>query len=294
MSCSEKKTNLEIISSAILSGIPGGSGITKVKEHYYVIGDNSPFLYKLDGSFKVASKVKIFDNSHGVIPKHLKPDFEAMENINDEEIIVFGSGSKSPVRDIFLRVSLKDSIQVKSYSITEFYKKLKGLNELKGKELNIEAVAYLNDTLYLFNRKPNLIFIFSYKDFINHLDDSTFVPAVHTLTYKLPSINGIEAGFSGAATFKDFPRIYFTASVENTPNAYDDGAILGSFVGTIDITNNKLPGEIKYSQLTTPLPVKVESIAIENISTGGDMEFVLVTDSDGKESLIFKCQLKLE
>lgn len=294
MSCLEKKLSLEVLDTRVLHEVPGGSGIIKAGEHYYIIGDNSPFLYKTDSSFRVISKIPIYANKDSVIPKHLKPDFEAIENIKDEEIIVFGSGSKSPVRDVFLRIFLKDNLRVKTYSISGLYSHLKSLKELENKELNIEAAAYSGDRLYLFNRKPNLIFMFFYADLIKYVEGEAGLPDIEIMIFKLPSINGIEAGFSGAAAYKDIPRIYFTASVENTPNAYDDGEILGSFAGSIEIIKNKLSDKIQYALLNTPSPVKVESVAVEKMSSPDDVNLVLVTDSDGKESLVYRCRLKPE
>ena len=78
-------------------------------------------------------------------------------------------------------------------------------------------------------------------------------------------INGIESGFSGATIINDQSVIIFTSSVENTDNAYDDGEILGSFICTIDILDNKISNTDKsviIPDIETPL--KVESITIIN------------------------------
>ena len=105
-----KITVLDIIK---LEKIPSGSGIVKSGDTYYIVGDDSPFLFSLNKEFKVIAKTQILDPvnfSDERIIKSKKPDFEAMEMIGQNEIVIFGSGSKAPQRNIFIRILLKDSL----------------------------------------------------------------------------------------------------------------------------------------------------------------------------------------
>ena len=108
---------------------------------------------------------------------------------------------------------------------------MRNLPQLTDSELNIEATAFSDNSIFLFNRKKNIIFKFIYKEFLAHLKGEPAFPKVEISQFSLPKINGIEAGFSGATAMKLAPKIVFTASVEATSYAYNDGAILGSFVG---------------------------------------------------------------
>lgn len=275
--------NITIVDEMQLEKIPSGSGIIKSGNIYYVVGDDSPFLYSLNREFKTISKTPLLepvDFSERIL-KSEKPDFEAMELIDKNEIVVFGSGSKSPQRNIFLRIFLEDSFKIEKYDISDFYSQLIQLPLFKDSELNIEATAFRDDQLYLFNRKPNLIIRFEYRDFIAYLRDGINFPKPEIRQFSLPKINGIEAGFSGATALIDEPKIIFTASVEDINNAYDDGEILGSLIGIIDISNNTISESFEYCHIpNAEANLKVESVAVEKEISSGKTKVVLITDDD--------------
>ncbi len=275
--------------------IPSTSGIVKSGNNYYAIGDNSPFLFLLNEDFKVVSKSPIHSFEHltgEVIAKKLKPDFEAMEMISENEIIVFGSGSYSSARDKFLMITIGDSISVKEYNITTFYENLKSLPILENHELNIEAIAFLQGELYLFNRGRNVIFTFVYNELLAFFEGRISFPVPESTLFELPFINGIEAGFSGASAFLGSARLLFTASVENTPNTYDDGEVLGSFVGIIDIADNAVANVYRVVEIPDP-SLKVESVTIHKEISNHTTNIVLVTDSDGGKSMVLTARLEL-
>jgi hypothetical protein len=290
--CSPKKMHLTITDTLLLENVPSGSGLQKWGAHYYIVGDDAPFLFCLDSTFKVTSKIPLSDTasfSAGRIQKSEKPDFESLELIDGKEIVVFGSGSKSPQRDLFVRVLLGDSPQVEQYALTAFYNHLKGLPLFKGAELNIEATAYHNNQLFLFNRGKNLIIQLEYSAFLNYLKGASPLPQLSVKAFSLPTIRGIEAGFSGATIGNTGSKIIFTATVEATGNAYDDGEILGSFVGLLDLTNGEVADTFEY----TPIPItgtalKVESVTVVAEGTSGETSLVFVTDDDRGNSIILK------
>lgn len=270
--------------------VPSGSGIIKFGDIYYIIGDDSPFLFSLNKDFKTISKTPLLDTiyfSDKRIVKSLKPDFEALELIEENEIVVFGSGSKSPQRNIFLRILLKDSLTIEKYDISDFYSNLRNLPIFKDSELNIEATAFLNNQIFLFNRKRNMIIKFEYKDLLAYLRGEMAFPKPKIRQFFLPKINGIEAGFSGATALISEPKIIFTASVENTNNAYDDGEILGSFIGIIDISDNNVSESFNYCQIpNVEANLKVESVTVEKEISSGKTKVVLITDDDKGNSII--------
>lgn len=273
-----------------IENIPSGSGIIKFKDLYYIIGDDSPFLYSLDKDFNTVSKTPIWDTvnaSDERIEKSIKPDFEALELIGKNEIVIFGSGSKSPERNIFIRILLKDSLVIEKFDVSEFYNNLRSLPILQDSELNIEAAAFHANQLFLFNRKKNLIIRFVYKDLLAYIKGDTAFPEPEIVEFSLPKINGIEAGFSGATALIGEPKILFTASVENTDNAYDDGEILGSFIGIIDISGNDL-SESNFCQIpNSKANLKVESLSIEEEISSGKTKIILISDDDkGNSTLI--------
>lgn len=99
----------------------------------------------MDKDLKVLSKILISDAvpSNGErISKVEKPDFETLELISENELVVFGSGSKSPLRDVFVRVLLQDELIIEKYDVSKFYNHLRNLPIFKDSELNIEATAF--------------------------------------------------------------------------------------------------------------------------------------------------------
>ncbi|MEO6346856.1 MAG: hypothetical protein ABIO60_03010 [Aquaticitalea sp.] len=79
----------------------------------------------------------------------------------------------------------------------------------------------------------------------------------------------------------------FTASLENTPNTDDDGEILGSNIGIINLENLKdgyQPQCIQIETNSQPITIKVESVEVIKVIGPKELKLVLVTDSDGGDS----------
>lgn len=280
----------------ILKDVPSASGIVAHRDSYFVIGDDTPFLFKLNKEFDTIAHYPIHIASEDLknrrIKKADKPDFEALEMISEDEIVGFGSGSKSPERDVFIRISMEDTLSVQQYSLTGFYDALKKMEVLNDSELNIEAAAYHADSLYLLNRRKNVIFRVNYRDFLDHVANEAAYPEITYSEYELPEMNGIEAGFSGADVSHD-GKMVITASVEDTDNAYDDGEVLGSFIGVASLQTERIIEPIEWVEIeNTTETLKVESVTIDAEISENEFDVILVTDSDGGESLILKGNLK--
>lgn len=286
---------ITILNNRKLENIPSGSGIAKSGDIYYVIGDDSPFLFSLSKEFEIIAKTRLLDSDifpEERIIKSEKPDFETLELISENELVVFGSGSKSPQRNIFIRVLFQDTIVIEKYDISDFYKKLRNLPLFADSELNLEATAFRDNKIYFFNRKKNLIIKFDYQTLLSFIKGESEFPTPEIKEFYLPKINGIEAGFSGATVLNNEAKIIFTASVENTDNAYDDGEILGSIIGIIDISDDKIGDVLDYCSIpNTDEILKVESVTIKQEISFGATEVVLITDNDNGSSIILECLL---
>jgi len=298
MSCQHSNMKFELMDTKVLQDIPGASGLAYTDNYIIVVGDNSPFLYLLDHDTNPLSQLIIYsteDYRKGEIIKSLKPDFEALEIIKGEEyqeVFIFGSGSRSPRRDLFVHVILSEEPIIKSYSLQPFYENIRSMDIMKGYELNIEAVAVHENRLLLFNRGKNLIFDFNFKSFQQYLVDEISFPIPSITELKLPQIGDLESGFSGATIIPGTQTILFTTSLEDTPNAYEDGEVLGSFICMIDL--DRLDEKIKYVLIedeNQPMKEKVESIAVSKTISQNKLEILMVTDSDGGESLLIKGRL---
>lgn len=293
---------LEILHQQELTQTPSASGIEKHGSFYYVMGDNVPWLYKLDDHYNVTQKIVIAATDSlvdEVIPKKIKPDFEAMTMVQEaghNSLLLFGSGSKTPKRDGLVKIEVDQGDSVTHFSLTDLYNHIRTESGLDIDDFNIEAAAASGTQLYLFNRGKNRIFVFDLRQFMAYVNNEGSVPTFSTYKIKLPEIEGIKAGFSGADISPDGKSIIFTASVENTSNTIDDGAILGSFVGIIplgELEDKLKPSCVLIAHGSEGLKIKVESVAVNHQSKEGKLSLVLVTDSDGEASEVFEVSLQL-
>jgi hypothetical protein len=164
---------------------------------------------------------------------------------------------------------------------------------MRDTELNIEATAYHNNQLFLFNRKKNLIFQFDYDQFLSYLQGDAVFPVPSTYSFELPKINHIEAGFSGATIIRSLSKIVFTASVEDTDNAYDDGEILGSFIGVIDLSDKEVSNSYDFCKVPQHrTKLKIESVSIDQENAVGNTTLILIADDDKGNSTFIKGTLR--
>lgn len=299
---SNKIMEIKIVDRLKLDQIPSASGIERINGHFWIIGDNSPWLFELNDKFILLNKYEIFstDSLDGnTIPKKRKHDFEAMTQITwerDSAIFIFGSGSKSPERNWGKLIQFGKNIQATQYDLSKLYEQIMEEAKLDEEELNIEAAAVLGDKLYLFNRGKNKLISISTKDFYRFLKDEKQEVKIKAITIDLPTIDGVQAGFSGAFADEKNKRLIFSASVENTSNWIDDGAILGSLIGVIKVSeayNHYTPVCHIIMENESPLLVKVESVSGKTIEKD-KLTCLVVTDSDGTDSELLELEIELK
>ncbi|MBK9190457.1 MAG: hypothetical protein IPM77_02565 [Crocinitomicaceae bacterium] len=243
---------------------------------------------------QILEKILIADSvlldSNGVIPKSIKPDFEAMALVNDKNksfLMLFGSGSLSPERDFYKTVSLDDKKTVNTYSLKGIYNQLRDYFET---ELNIEGVIIFENKIYLLNRFNNEIIRINFEVFNRLINGELDRAPFDTHYVSLPKEENLQPKFSGGCLIPNTSKFLFTATIEDTPNSYDDGEIGNSYVGIIDLTNTSKyipPRLTKIPVINNSAPVKIESICILD-SKKNRLNVAMVTDNDGKASeLIF-------
>ena len=102
------------------------SGIEILDGEIYVIGDDSPVLTKIDDDFNTLEKFPLLPElvSLDKIPKKDKPDLEAMCSVDlgeNELLFIFGSGSKSPQRDVLFIFNPQQPADIRKKPLVEFY-----------------------------------------------------------------------------------------------------------------------------------------------------------------------------
>ena len=86
---------LKLLSRQILLNIPSASGIEIYNHNYYIIGDDSAWLFILDNTLNLVEKIPLLKKeklSETAIEKKKKPDFEAMTFAradNEEVLFIF-------------------------------------------------------------------------------------------------------------------------------------------------------------------------------------------------------------
>ncbi|GAA4052938.1 hypothetical protein GCM10022409_44870 [Hymenobacter glaciei] len=293
-----------ILSENQIPGLPSASGVEIIGPAAYVIGDDSPVLYQLDAAtLTLTRRIPLFDAGEtfaaGRLPKLDKPDLECMVALTWPDgrlgLLLLGSGSRpNRARAWFVPT---ETPTPEAVDLTALYAQL-AAQLPAGVVLNLEAAATTDTELLLFQRTVGradaaLLFVLPLAATLAFLTNPTSAnpPAAHQLIFELPQINGCPAGFSGA-TFAD-GQLFVSASVEDTADAVLDGAVLGSFVGVVDVAAQTAT----FAQLAwadgRAYFGKVEGLAVRQQLAPGQFELLLVTDDDAGGSTAATAHLVL-
>ncbi|GEM_PF-579587 len=277
----------ELISYKKLENFASGSGMTFYNQYYYVVGDDDPYLAKIDNNGEIIERFQLWDTlnmKNGRINKKIKPDFEAITTFpsgKDTLMLIFGSGSKSPKRDVMLTFH-PSTKSIDTLNGEEFFKWLKTEANLSNKEINLEGAVYDKGFLYLLNRHNNDLYKIPEKG-IRYFMHNASIDSLSILKYnfQLPSYQSDTARFSGATILKEKNQLLFSATIEKTDNWQDDGKILGSFLGKINIdslANNKPICKPVFNNDSTRFQGKIEGLKGEQKA---DQLFIkFITDDD--------------
>lgn len=297
-----------ILSETVLPQLPSASGVEIIGSMAYVVSDDAPYLFLLDAAtLAPAGQVQLFETSEfgtGRIPKASKPDLESMAAITGPGgaagLLLCGSGSR-PNREIGYFVGLPAAGAsaaprfVQRLDLAPLYARLRAQLP-PGTALNIEAAATSDTELLLLQRSvgggPAVLFALPLKALTHVFEPRWAGPdAVRMLAFELPVLEGYAAGFSGA-TFVD-KKLLVTASVEAASDAVSDGAVLGSFVGVVDLAAQTAT----FARLTwadgRAYLGKVEGLAVRRTPTTGRHELLLVTDDDQGGSTALVAELRI-
>lgn len=284
----------KLIERSVLRDIPSASGLDRWNDRYFIIGDNSPWMFETDtsGNILVQHRIGSLEESD-IIPKGQKHDFEAMCMLQwkgEQVLFLFGSGSKWPHRNKGIAFSVSKQKVLETFDLTSLYQGISEKAKIQLDEFNLEAATTLNGKLYLFNRGENKVIIVKEKEFLKFLNENLELPKMKVYNIDLPQIDGIVSGFSGATSDDENGMILFTSSVENTSDWVQDGEILGSFIGVFDPENlhqHYVPHTALIEDENSPIRIKVESITIDD-NASNEYHCALITDSDGGFSELLK------
>lgn len=262
-------------------GLGSASGLLYHDNSILAIGDSSSYLYDYAIDKQQLQKFPLLYLATENIPKKQKPDFEAITQ-HQNDIFIFGSGSTQN-RNTMVQIDAKTKKVNATNDLTNLYATMQSFGEIKPDDFNLEGAIYNGENWYLVNRgngkkSKNTIFTLSGK---NLVDDFTMV----VNDFKLPKLNGVETSFTDAIQVAN--KIYFLATSEDSDSTYNDGEILGSIIGRIDIETMEIDFHYKITD-----KLKLEGLALF-AETSENITFLICEDNDTEllESNIYKLTL---
>lgn len=266
-----------------LIGVGAASGLIYQDNHLKLISDDSDVLYTFhpDGTLIDKTSLLLSGELLENQKKSEKSDFEAIAQFEDTYYI-FGSGSDKNRNNLIKFHHDTDSINRES--LHSLYSQMRKEAQIKEDDFNIEGAILQKDRLLLFNRGngPNQNNgIFFIENFLNK--DTPYEISFKPI--QLPKIQGVPFGFTDAIQVND--EIFFLAAAEAGESVYDDGEVLGSLFGTIDIESMELKSNILITK-----EHKLEGITLYE-KKADHISFLLCEDPDdgGQKTKIFKLTL---
>lgn len=214
-----------------LPGVRAGSALVRHGNRLLLAQDDDYTLVWLrpsdDGEGTHIELVPLRERS-GAMAKAEKPDFEAACELPDGRILVMGSGSAEPRRAVVLLDPQTGEFTV--HNATRLYDLV---TEALGHELNVEAVVPHRGGLRLFHRGNSGP---------GNATIELIVDVAHPAAARVGEVQRWEIGTMPgesshvALTFTDADidstgRTWFVSAAEDTPNAIDDGPVVGAGIG---------------------------------------------------------------
>ena len=273
------KFTLELLFQII--GIGSASGLIYKDNSLLIIGDNSGFLYEYHIDSKDLKRHPLLENPTENTLKKDKADFEAITHYGDS-LYIFGSGSTEK-RNKMIQVNSSDKKIIATNDIAALYATLQSFGAIKPEDFNIEGAIYTGESWFLLNRgngssTKNVLFTIEGKNLTNDF-------LILSNAYKLPKTKGVRSSFTDAVLVDD--SIYFLATAEDTQSTYNDGEVLGSLIGRINLKTMKIDFTQKISSIH-----KFEGLTLYRNSKE-KIEFLLCEDKDTEvlETEIYKLTL---
>lgn len=271
------KNELEVF--AKIKGVGAASGLFLYQNLLYIIGDNSGYLYEYHMASEKLNRIQILPKQSLLenIPKKDKPDFEVLCH-HKEVLYILGSGSAAN-RNLMIEYRLQTK-EIIRHDLATLYRRIKDAASIDDANLNIEGAIFTGNEWFLLNRgngnaaKNGIIKITGTS--LLKAEKIEFTPII------LQKTNHVLASFTDAICYKD--HFYFIAAAEDTTSTFDDGEILGSYLGCIDQATFSL----KYIKQISDHQ-KFEGLTFYK-EQGKQLAFLLCEDRDSEEleTVIYK------
>jgi hypothetical protein len=272
--------------------VPSASACEQIGNLIFIVGDDSPYLYRFDLSFRNVDSMLIYPAKYSRvnrIDKEKKHDYESMTSVQwngQEALFILGSGSKK-ARQKGLIYLLNDNKTVQ-LNLRRFYSVLSAQMKIDQSELNCEGMALHNDQFILANKPTNSIISISWKQFVSFV--SKKLPSFDVRVYKLnlPSRNQHIIQLTGL-DFSSDGTLYFTAYSNNGAKPGQIYPKPRAIIGKVNLSNLENVNKPNYTELNPSLALKIEGISMLK-NTQGNNDFILVSDGENEISNLFHCQ----
>lgn len=264
-----------------IQGVGAASGLLLQDEALYLISDSSSFLYHYAWPAGDVQKIPLVAAAEDHIEKKYKFDLESI-CLKEQNLYLFGSGSTAQRQTLFRYVL--SSQQVVQVDLSALYAQFRCIAQLADDELNLEGAVY--DTSqhlprWIFLQRGNGaaarngLFVVNAElpdssgQFLLAQGQALFIPL------QLPRIGAVESSFTDGCLHNGM--LYFLAAAEDTTSTYEDGEVLGSLIGRIDLHTLQLDACQQISDRH-----KFEGLTLRT-ADDGQLAFLLCEDNDTAE-----------
>ena len=274
------------------SHVAAASGVVRRGEYVYVIADDELCLAVFDATSAEPGRLERVLS--GTMPaeqrarSEAKPDLEALTTLPPFEgrpygaLLGLGSGSE-PSRDRGFAWALGADGSLEGTPIELDLAPLYTLLRERLHTLNVEGAAVMGDGLWLLQRGnskhgENVVVALSCAEILESLERDRTLAAEEfrrVLAFDLGELHGVALTFSDASALGE-DMLVFTASAEDSSGGPANGAIVGSVVGTIDLS-----GEV-HRLRTIDRKYKVEGV--HAVLDSGVITMTLVCDQDDPDT----------
>lgn len=267
-----------IIRVVPLADVRAGSALVWHEDRLLVVQDDAASAFWVDPASGQTKRLML-EGMGEQLEKQKKPDFEVAFLGPGRTVTILGSGS-SPQRR---RRAVVD-LETNAVRIVDETLLFGVLEKALGCVPNLEGGAILHHHLRLFHRGAGI-------DKSATIDMNVDVllgaaPHVFAVTpFDLGDINGVPLHFTDATRFHE--RLVYLAVAEDTPNAIDDGPVVGAALGFLDEEGAYWTTLIEASGENSTR--KVEGIAID--SRTGTIYGVTDPDDPDKPAVLLTIEL---
>jgi hypothetical protein len=229
--------------------------------------------------------LEVFSAAAGT--KHLKPDFEAACAVpvdGADGVLLLGSGSGAARLRASLLTPGAPEPGLAVADLGPVYRDVAVALGLRHDQLNLEGACLVGDRLRWFQR-ANLaagaatacvdVDLAAILAAVTGRGVADRVPLGDVRRYDLGTVDGVALAVTDAVAL-DGGRVLVSAAAEDTPNAVDDGRVVGSALALLDdggvLATVAVPGPATG-------PYKVEGLAVRDATADG-LRLLAVTDAD--------------